>query len=65
VRSSIRMAIAIFMGCTAYFAAAFLLGIRPDALGDWIRLLVRAALIVSVVVMTVEWVGARRIRSES
>ncbi|WP_433194912.1 hypothetical protein ACQP1G_39845 [Nocardia sp. CA-107356] len=41
--STVRISIALCIGYTAYLATAFLLGARPDAVGDRVRLLIKAS----------------------
>lgn len=60
MNGTVRISIAVFIGYTAYLATAFLLGDRPDEVGDWVRLLVKGLLIVLVAVATVEWLAKRR-----
>ncbi|MEV5837123.1 hypothetical protein [Nocardia sp. NPDC052112] len=58
--STVRISIALFIGYTAYLATAFLLGDRPDEVGDWVRLLIKGFLIVLVAIAVVEWLANRR-----
>ncbi|WP_433727107.1 hypothetical protein ACQP0C_35105 [Nocardia sp. CA-129566] len=60
MNSTVRISIALFIGYTAYLATAFLLGDRPDAAGDWVRLLIKGVLIAVIAVSTVEWLTKRR-----
>ncbi|MET8872702.1 hypothetical protein [Nocardia sp. NPDC004604] len=60
MNSTVRISIAYVIGYTAYLATAFLLGDRPDAVGDWVRLLIKGLLIVLIAVSTVEWLAERR-----
>lgn len=60
MNSTVRISIALFIGYTAYLATAFLLGDRPDAAGDWVRLLIKGVLIALIAVSTVEWLAKRR-----
>jgi len=60
VSSTVKTSIALFIGYTAYLATAFLLGARPDAVGDWVRLLIKGFLIVLIAIATVEWLAERR-----
>ncbi|MGY4099801.1 hypothetical protein ACW2Q0_09610 [Nocardia sp. R16R-3T] len=57
--STVRISIALFVGYTAYLATAFLLGERPDEVGDRVRLLSKGLLIVLVVICFVEWLAKR------
>ncbi|MEV6139469.1 hypothetical protein AB0L63_26130 [Nocardia sp. NPDC051990] len=41
--STVRIPIALFIGYTAYLATAFLLGNRPDEVGDRVRLLIKGS----------------------
>lgn len=58
--STARISIALFVGYTAYLATAFLLGDRPDGVGDWVPLLIKGFLIVLVAISFVEWLTKRR-----
>ncbi|MFD0364211.1 hypothetical protein ACFQZZ_22430 [Nocardia sp. GCM10030253] len=60
--STVRVSIAMVIGYLAYLAAAFLVGDRPDDVGDWVKLLVKGFLVVLIAVSAVEWVAKRRSR---
>ncbi|WP_328409935.1 hypothetical protein [Nocardia sp. NBC_00403] len=61
--STVRVSIAVFIGYLVYLVAALLVGIRPDDVGDWIKLLVKGFLVATFAVATVEWVTKRRARA--
>lgn len=57
---SVRIAIGFFIGYTAYFAAALVLGVQIDDAGDLIRLCIKGLLVVFAAVSAIEWVARRR-----
>ncbi|MET7767072.1 hypothetical protein [Nocardia sp. NPDC005366] len=58
--SMVRILVAVVVGYGVYAALGFLLGARPDSVGDWVGMAVKGFLVVGAAIYAVEWANRRK-----
>ncbi|WP_216918023.1 hypothetical protein [Nocardia noduli] len=64
-KNTVRIMIALVIGCGAYTAFGWLLGVRPDSVMDWILSAAKGFLFVGVAVYVVMLAGKRKQRARA